>query len=100
MERKEVIEQAVEFAKGFKGNRIDTEEHMIIIPFGKDTTEEEVMGEGMLGKWFADNGFDITFSTGDIEYMTKGGWMNYSGWVKESGHKAYLRNRLIATITW
>lgn len=96
----ETIKQAIEFAKSHKGAQASVEDKTIVIPFSSGTTEADIMEDGMLGKWFSDNGFSISFRTGDVEYMTKGGWINYRGAVRSSGHVAYLRNRLIMTATW
>lgn len=95
-----VIKQAVEFAEGFKGSRIDIENHVIEIPFSSNSTEADLMSESMLGKWFKDNGFNVSFERKDVEYNTQGTWRNARGWNRESGHKAYLRNRLVGIFTW
>ena len=95
----EVIRKAAEFAKGFKGSKIDLDNHIIVIPFSKDSTEEDLMSEGMLGKWFSDNGFDIEFTRGDLEYTTQDKF-NSRSMNRTRGQKAYLRDRLIGTITW
>ena len=96
----DVLEQAINFASRFKGSQVDKANHVIIIPFSKGTTEEDLMEPGMLGAWFRDNGFDVEFSTGDMEYTTKPEWMNYRGWVQSKGHSAMLRNRTIGKFTW
>lgn len=93
------LNQAIKFAEGIKHSTVDLNNHIIIIPFGSTSTEDILMSEGMLGKWFADNGFDIKFSRGDYEYQTQGEF-NHRSLTKYKGHKAFLRNRLIATITW
>ena len=94
-----VLDQAVKFAEGFKGATIDVDNHLIVIPFSSNSSEDELMSEGMLGKWYVDHGFDISFNRGDLEYQTKGEF-NSRSMTKYRGHKANLRNRLIATITW
>ena len=38
----EVIKKAVEFAKGFKGSKIDLDNHIIVIPFSKDSTSKKL----------------------------------------------------------
>jgi len=95
----DILWQAYNHVKPFKGATFDDENHKIIIPFPKGTTEEELMSDGMLGKWFVDNGFDISFETGDYEYATKGEF-NPRSMTKYKGRQAFLRDRLIATITW
>ena len=97
---KDVINQAVSFAETFKYSKIDLGNREIIIPFDKNITEEDVMAPGMIGRWYRDNGFDIEFTVGDYDYTTKDVWTNYKGWNRQSGHQAWLRNRLIATIHW
>lgn len=96
----DVLQQAFDFAKRFKGAELDEANRTIIIPFSKGTTEEDLMEPGMLGAWFRDNGFDVEFSKGDMEYTTKPEWMNYRGWVQSKGHKAMLRDRVIGKFTW
>ena len=93
------LQKAVDFADGFKGSQVDLENHTIIIPFYATSTEEELMSEGMLGRWFADHGFTVSWSRGDVEYMTKGEF-NTRSMTKYKGRKANLRNRLIGTFTW
>lgn len=96
---KSIVDQAVEFAEGFKGSTVDLDNHIITIPFGSDSTVDFVMDDGMLGKWFEDNGFDISFEKRDVEYMTKGEF-NPRSMTKYKGRTAYLRNRLVMTATW
>lgn len=93
------VDQAVKFAKDHKGSTIDLNNHKIVIPFSKDSTEEDLMSEGMLGKWFIDNGFNIEFTRGDMEYNTQDKF-NSRSMNRTRGQKAYLRDRLIGTITW
>ena len=57
------------------------------------------MSDGMLGVWFRDNGFEVSFSRGDVEYQTKPAF-NVRSMRSEKGHKAFLRNRLILTVHW
>lgn len=96
----EVINEALDFVKGKKGVSIDLNLHRIEYPIDKGLTEEDFMSPGMLGRWFEDNGFNVTFKRSDVEYTTKDSWMNYRGSVRSKGHKAYLRDRLVAEITW
>lgn len=77
----------------------DIDNHKIIIPFPSGVTEQDLMEPGMLGEWFKTKGFDISFRKGDMEYQTKGNF-NTASMRKEKGHTAYLRNRLIMTVTW
>lgn len=95
----EIINKAVYHAECIKHSKIDTENHIIEIPFGYSDKEETLMEEGMIGKWFADNGFNVSFRKGDYEYQTKGEF-NSIAMLKTKGHTAYLRNRLILTATW
>lgn len=96
----EILIQAFNHAKSFKGHIIDESNHTIIIPFNKGITEQDVMDDGMIGKWFIDNGFHVSFEIRDFEYTTKDTWINYKGFTRSKGHKATLKNRLIATITY
>lgn len=96
----EVINQGIDFVKTLPHTDIDLENHKIVVPFSKGTTEEDLMQEGMLGYWFVNHGFNVFFEYGDYEYTTKPTWTNYKGWNRASGHTAYLRNRTIMTITW
>ena len=94
-----ILQQAAEFAEGFKGSVVDLENHTIMIPFYSSSTESDLMSEGMLGRWFADNGFDVSFERRDVEYTTKGDF-NVRSMTKYKGKTAYLRNRLVMTATW
>ena len=94
------IRSAIDFANGFRGSEINLEERRIVIPFSRGVDQEELMQEGMLGKWFSDNGFNISFRTGDVEYTTQDSWMSYKGAIRQRGRRANLRNRLIMTATW
>ncbi len=96
----ETLWQAQKFAETFKGHKIDLENHEIVIPFMKGTSESDVMNEIGLGTWFKDNGFDIQLERKDVEYTTKGEWTNYRGWERSKGHPAVLRDRLVLTATW
>lgn len=95
----QAIKKAVEFAESHKGSVIDLDGHKIVIPFSKDSTEEDLMSDGMLGKWFIDNGFDISFEKRDVEYVTKDKF-SVRGMNRTKGHKANLKDRLVGTITW
>ena len=97
---KQIVAKAIEQIKVFKVADVDLDNKQMIIPFDKGITEEDVMSECGLGQWFVDNGFDISFVVGDYEYTTKAKFINYRGLVMDKGHKAFLRNRLIATVTW
>ena len=97
------IEQAIKFAESDKGHThplIDLENRIIKIPFGSSTTEADLMSEGMLGDWFKNHGFNVSFEKGDYEYTTQGEWINRRAWTRTAPKKAYLRNRLIMVITW
>ena len=95
-----VLYQAYAFAQNHKGFIADMDNKHIEVPFDKGVTEELVMEEGMLGRWFVDNGFSVKFEVKDVAYNTKGSWVNYSGAVRSDGHVAYLRNRLVAIVEW
>ena len=94
-----VLNQAVDFARGFKGNTVDLYNHLIVIPFESGATVDDLMSDGMLGAWFQDNGFDISFEVKDVQYITKGTF-NPRSMTKYAGKVAYLRNRLVMTATW
>ena len=96
----QVLLEVEDQIKPLKGSSIDRDNHVVTVVFPKGFTEDEVMQDGLLGTWFQDKGFDISFSQGDQEYTTQDSWRNYRGFVKEKGHKAYLRDRLIMTATW
>ena len=96
----DILWQAQEFAKGRKGAKVDLENHEIVIPFDKNSTEEEIFNEMGLGTWFQNNGFDVKLERKDVEYTTKGEWLNYRGWQRSKGHTANLRDRLVLTVTW
>ena len=95
-----ILNKAIYHAEEIKHSKIDTENHIIEIPFGSSVTKEDLLSEGMLGEWYKNNGFDISFRKGDYEYQTKGNWLNYRARTRSKGHTAYLRNRLILTVTW
>ena len=95
-----ILSEAVQHAEVFKGAMIDKDGRQIIIPFSKGITQEDVLSDTGLAKWYIDNGFNIAFTQGDYEYITKPQFINYRGAVIDKGHKALLRDRLIATITW
>ena len=96
----DIISQAENLIKSLKGSYVDRENHEIVVVFPPHATKEQVMDEGMLGKWFVDHGFDVSFEVKDVEYQTQGEWTNYRGWVREKPHTAYLRNRLVLTARW
>ena len=94
------ITDAINISKRFKGAKVDIDSRTIILPCSKGITEEELLWDGMLGKYFMDCGFNVSFETMDIEYTTKGKWINYTGCVFEKGHTAWLRNRLCMILKW
>ena len=96
---KDILQKAIGFAESNKRSKIDLQNHIIQIPASAGVTEDLLMEDGMLGKWFVDNGFDVSFEVGDFEYTTKGEF-NVRSMRKSRGHTAYLRNRTIMTITW
>lgn len=89
-----ILHLAIEYASRFKGYFVDTDKHIITFPFpsGKNTDDiPGLMQPGSLCNWYADNGFNVSFTEKDVEYTIKAGTIN---------KQAYLRNRLVATITW
>ena len=77
---------------GSDGSYID-----VILP--KGYTEETLMSEGMLGRWFEDHGYNVSFRTGDYEYETQPEIINHRSMEKRKGHTAFLRNRCIMTVS-
>ena len=96
----QVLSEVEDQIKSLRGSYIDRDNHVVVVPFPKGFTEEEVMQEGMLGDWFVKKGFQASFEQGDHEYITQPEWINYRGSVRSKGHKAYLRDRLIGKFTW
>ena len=94
------LNEAIDFVKNRKGVSIDIENKVIVVPFSSDMSEEVLMGKGMIGEWFEQNGFNISFERRDVEYTTKPRWINRKGMSMSDGHKAFLRNRLVMTATW
>ena len=96
------IQLAIKHASTFKGNTIDIENHIITIPFSAGRTEDdinELMESGSLCNWYIENGFNVSFEVRDVEYMTKATVTSRS-LIYNKPRKAFLRNRLVATITW
>ena len=96
------LQEMIQFAKGFKGYTIDLDKHIITIPFSPYTEVEDLQGRPYGFIPFAeDNGFTVTFETRDVPYMTKQPWSrSLFDDVRNKSHVAYLRNRLVATVTW
>lgn len=82
-----------------KGSTIDIPNHRMEIVWFKGATESGLMEEGMMGDWLKQHGFDLSFEIKDVEYTTKGTF-NPRSMSKYRGHTAYLRNRLVMTVTW
>ena len=96
----EILERAFEFAEGGdKGTTIDKVNRVITYVCGKNVTASMLMEEGMLGDWFIKNGFKVAFERRDVEYTTKPTFDCHSC-TTYRGHKAYLRDRIVMTITW
>lgn len=74
------------------------EDDCVVVCLCKGATEDFLMSEWGLAKYFVDEGFEVSFTTGDFEYITKPVCYNHRGMDWFKGHKAYLRNRLIMTI--
>lgn len=85
--------------KSRKYYNLDYDNNVLELPLSVGITEEEMMEPGMLGDWFKQKGFNVSFRTGDFGYTTKPTWINYRGSVQSKGHTAFLRNRLIMTVT-
>ncbi len=96
----QVLREVEDQIKLLRGSSIDRDNHIVTVVFPKGFSEDEAMEDGMLGSWFKDKGFNVSFSQGDYEYTTQDTWRNARGWNREKGHKAYLRDRLIMTATW
>ena len=94
------LKQAMDLVKCFNHTEYDIDNHRIVVPLSPGNTEDELMQDGMLGKWLVDNGFDVSFTAGDFEYTTKGTFNARAMRKENAGNKRYLRNRLIMTITW
>jgi len=96
----ELLMQTKDMLSCFKHTNFDIDNHRIVVPLYPGAIEDDLMQEGMLGKWLVDNGFDVSFTTGDYEYLTKGRFNARAMRREGAGDKRYLRNRLIMTITW
>ena len=96
----DILKRAFEYAGGGdKGTTIDRENQVITYVCCKGATQRMLTEEGMLGDWFIKNGFNVDFEVRDVEYVTKGTF-DYHSVTNYRGHKAYLRNRTVMTITW
>lgn len=95
-----LLNQAMDMVKCFDHTEYDIDNHRIVVPLSPGTTQDDIMQEGMLGAWLVDNGFDLSFTTGDFEYLTKGTFNTRAMRRESAGNKRYLRNRTIMTITW
>lgn len=94
------IQLAIEYASKFKGYTIDIENHIITFPFSAGRTMDDISELMEYGcKWYVDNGFEISFEIRDVEYMTKP-TVSSRSLIYNKPRKAFLRNRLVATITW
>lgn len=96
----DLLDRAMDMVKCFDHTEYDIDNHRIVVPLSSGITEDDIMGEGMLGAWLVDNGFDLSFTTGDFEYLTKGTLNTRAMHREGAGNKRYLRNRTIMTITW
>lgn len=96
----DLLNQAMDMVKCFDHTEYDIDNHRIVVPLSSGITEDDIMQEGMLGSWLTEHGFDVSFTVGDFEYLTKG-TLNTRAMRREGvGNKRYLRNRTIMTITW
>ncbi len=95
-----VLHQAIDMIKCFDHTEYDVDNHRIVVPLSPGVTEDELMQDGMLGKWFVDHGFNLSFTVGNFEYTTKGTFNSRAMRRENAGNTRYLRNRLIMTITW
>lgn len=101
----DIIKTAISYASsGDKGTIIDRDNHRIDFVCSKGVSESFIMEEGMLGDWYAKNGFDVSFDVKDVPYDTKArtkeGYRFGALGSNIPSHTAYLRNRLVMTITW
>ena len=98
---KSILLNACNYAKEFKGNTVDIENRIITMPFSKGFTMDDIswFSEQGLIHWYINNGFNVSFDVHDVEYYTKATVTSRS-LIYNKPHKAYLRNRLVATITW
>ena len=96
----ETLKRAFAFAEGGdKGTTIDKVNRVITYVCDKHVTVSMLMDDEMLGDWFVKNGFKVAFERRDVEYITKGTYDSHSC-TSYRGHKAYLRDRIVMTITW
>lgn len=78
----------------------DEQARRIRVVMPKNIEESDIMDDGMIGSWLVEHGFEVSFEKGDWEYTTNPTVINSRGMYSQKGHKAYLRNRVIMTITW
>jgi len=100
MVRETDIDYIVNYADTMRGSSVDMDNNVIQIPFSPNTVEDDLYGEFGIATELQRRGFDVSFDKKDVEYTTKGSWINYRGSVRKSGQKAYLRNRLVMTVQW
>lgn len=94
------LKTAVELVKSNSYAKIDLQNHIIVYPCSAGISEQDLLDEGMLGKWFIDHGFNVEFDVRDYEYKTKGTFNVRSMRKEGAGNTRYLRNRTVMTITW
>ena len=100
--KESIILLAINYAEKFKGYTINTDKKIITIPFSAGRSKDdiqELMQPGSLCNWYVENGFNVSFEVRDVEYTTKP-IFNTRSMTGYRGHTAFLRNRLVATITW
>lgn len=78
----------------------DEQAHQIRVVMPKNAEESDIMDDGMIGSWLVEHDFEVSLERGDWEYMTNTTALNRRAATYQKGHKAYLRNRIIMTITW
>ena len=96
--KREIYEEAYRLLD-FPHRIVDALNRTMIVPMHKGSSEEALCGEHGLVTWLVDNGFNVEMKRGDFEYITKGDF-NTRAMRRTNVHKAYLRDRVILTITW
>ena len=97
----DVVKQAISYLEGSgdKGSVFDIPNHRMEIVWYKGATEDKIMEEGCMGDWLRQRGFNLSFEVKDVPYTTKPTYDAHSA-TNYRGHTAYLRNRLVMTVTW
>ena len=102
----DVVKQARDYLEGSgdKGSIIDIPNHRMEIVWYKGATEDKIMEEGCMGDWLKQRGFNLSFEVKDVPYTTQSrtreGCRFGALGSNIPAHTAYLRNRLVMTVTW